>query len=261
LRILFIGDIAGKPGRLAVARLLPGIRKDFSPDFVIANGENAAGGIGISKDTALELFQIGADALTMGNHVWAKREVYPYLNEETRIVRPANYPAGAPGRGWAVYPVPSGGTIGVANLCGRVFMESLENPFRVADEIIGTLKAQTNVVLLDFHAEATSEKVALGFYLDGRASAVVGTHTHIQTADDKILAGGTAYISDVGMTGPVDSVIGVKKELILERFLTMMPNKFEIAEGEALLSAVLIDVDPTTGRATGIQRIQRSDAA
>ena len=261
MRILFIGDVVGKPGRLAVARALPNIQNDRSPDFIIANGENAAGGMGISTDTAIELFQSGVDVLTMGNHVWSKREVYPFLDEERRIVRPANYPNGAPGRGFAVYPVRGGGTIGVFNLCGRVFMDNLENPFRTADDILGTLSPETNVILLDFHAEATSEKSALGWYLDGRVSAVIGTHTHVQTADEKILPGGTGYISDVGMTGPTDSVIGVKKELILSRFLTMMPNKFETAEGPSLLSAVILDVDPATGKCTGIERLQIHDSS
>lgn len=257
MRILFMGDIVGKPGRLAVARILPDLKKEHSPDFIIANGENAAGGIGITRDTAVEIFRAGVDAITLGNHVWAKRDVYTYLDQEPRIVRPANYPNGAPGRGWGVYPVRTGGSIGIVNLCGRVFMESLENPFMVADDILGNLAGQTNVVLVDFHAEVTSEKAALGWHLDGRASAVVGTHTHVQTADEKILPAGTAYITDVGMTGPSDSVIGFKKELSLSRFLTLMPNRFETADGDMLLSAVLIDVDGVTGRATGIKRLQR----
>lgn len=259
MRILFIGDIVGKPGRETVARMLPGLKEELSPDFVVANGENAAGGIGITKETAIEILQAGVNVVTLGNHVWAKPDIYPYLDEEPRLIKPANYPAG-PGRGWAVYPTDAGESIGVINLCGRVFMDHLENPFRTADAILGTLAGETNVILVDFHAEATSEKAAFAWYLDGRVGAVVGTHTHVQTADERILPGGTAYITDVGMTGPVDSVIGVKKELIISRFLTQMPNKFEVAEGELLLSAVVVDVDTVSGKAVGIERLQRSHA-
>lgn len=256
MKILFIGDIVGKPGRQAAKQLLPGLKAELSPDFIIANGENAAGGIGITRDTAGEILEFGVDAITLGNHVWAKQDIYPYLDEEPRILRPANYPTG-PGRGFGIYSSNSGESIAVINLCGRVFMDHLENPFRTADNILGTLKGQADVILVDFHAEATSEKSAFAWYLDGRVGAVVGTHTHVQTADERVLPGGTAYITDVGMTGPLDSVIGVKKEIIISRFLTQMPNKFEVADGEAVLSAAVIDIDPATGKATGIERLQR----
>ena len=257
MKILFIGDIVGKPGRRTVAELLPGVKADVSPDFIVANGENIAGGIGVTKETALEVFRSGVDVLTLGNHVFARKDVCQFLDEEPRILRPANYPAGVPGRGWAVYSAGTGQAIALINLSGRVFMaEHLEDPFRVSDGILEEAAARTKVVLVDFHGEATSEKGAFAWYADGRVTAVVGTHTHVQTADERILPGGTACITDVGMTGPVDSVIGVRKELIISRFLTQMPNKFEVADGEAVLSAVLIEADPATGRALRIERIQ-----
>jgi len=260
LRILFIGDIVGRPGRQAVAQMLPGLKEELSPDFVIANGENAAGGMGITQETAVEILQAGVDVITLGNHVWRRPEVYPYLDEEPRILRPANYPSGVPGRGWEVYSTGTGEPVGVVNVCGRVFMDDLENPFRAADSILETLAPETSVILVDFHAEATSEKAAFGWYLAGRVGAVIGTHTHVQTADERILPGGTAYITDVGMTGPVDSVIGVKTDLIISRFLTQMPSKFEVAEGDVLLSAVIVDLDASTGSAVGIERLQRNHA-
>lgn len=258
MNILFVGDIVGKPGRQAILQILPNLRDELSIDFVIANGENAAGGMGITRETASDIFRAGADVITLGNHVWAKRDSYEYINEESRIVRPANYPNGAPGRGWAVYHTDRGGAVGIANVCGRVFMEHLDNPFTIMDRVIETLKHQSDVILVDFHAEATSEKIAFGWYVDGRVAAVIGTHTHVQTADERILPNGTAYITDVGMTGPVDSVIGVKKDLIISRFLTQMPSKFEIAEGEMIFSAVLMDIDSSTGKALSIERIQRN---
>jgi 2',3'-cyclic-nucleotide 2'-phosphodiesterase len=258
LKVLFVGDIVGKPGRQAVAQILPNLREELSADFVIANGENAAGGMGITKETGAEIFRAGVDAITLGNHVWAKRDSYPYLDEESRIVRPANYPNGAPGHGWAIFHTDCGVAIGIVNLCGRVFMDHLENPFTIADRAIETLAPQTDVILVDFHAEATSEKIAFGWYVDSRVGAVIGTHTHVQTADERILPGGTAYITDVGMTGPTDSVIGVKKELIISRFLTQMPNKFEIAEGETIFSSVLMEMDASTGKASSIERIQKN---
>lgn len=260
MKILFVGDIVGRPGRQAVGQVLPNLREEFSVDFVIANGENSAGGMGITKETASEIFRAGADAITLGNHVWAKRDSYPYLDDESRIIRPANYPNGVPGRGWGIFGTDRGESIGVVNLCGRVFMENLDNPFSVMDRVAETLAPQTDVILVDFHAEATSEKIAFGWYMDGRVSAVIGTHTHVQTADERIMPGGTAYITDVGMTGPTDSVIGVKKDLIITRFLTQMPNKFEIAEGDTIFSAVLVDIDASTGKASRIERIQKNSA-
>jgi metallophosphoesterase (TIGR00282 family) len=258
LRILFIGEIIGKPGRQAVSLLLPRLREELSPDFIAANCENAAGGSGITKDTAGEILAAGVDVITLGDHVWSKKESYPYLDEETRVVRPANYPSGAPGRGWGVYTVPSGVRVGVINLCGRIFLDPLDHPFRAADSILETLAPASDVILVDFHAEATSEKTAFAYYVDGRVSAVVGTHTHVQTADERILPGGTAYITDAGMTGPVDSVLGMNKELAIARFVTQMPGKFEVAEGETALSAVIIDVESSSGRAVRIERLRRS---
>ncbi|MDH7481757.1 MAG: TIGR00282 family metallophosphoesterase [Armatimonadota bacterium] len=261
MRLLFIGDIVGRPGREAVSQLLPALREEYSPDFIVANGENAAGGMGITMETAAEVFQSGVDVVTLGNHVWSKKEVYTYLNEEQRLLRPANYPAGVPGRGWNIYLTKNGIRIGVINLCGRIFMENLEDPFRTADAILLELSQHTNLIFVDFHAEVTSEKSALGWYLAGRVTGVLGTHTHVQTADERILPGGTAFISDVGMTGPIDSVIGVKKELIISRFITQMPTKFEIAEGKAMLSAVLVEADCSTGQALSVMRIQRNQPA
>jgi 2',3'-cyclic-nucleotide 2'-phosphodiesterase len=261
LRIIFIGDIVGSPGRQAVAHVLPKLKEEFSPDLIIANGENAAGGTGITQDVAREIFGNGVDVITLGNHAWAKKDIYPYLDDEPRIVRPANYPNGVPGRGWAICHADAGVPVAVVNLCGRVFMDHLDNPFRAIDQILEKLRNQAGIVLVDFHAEATSEKVAFGWYVDGRVSAVIGTHTHVQTADEQVLPDGTAYITDVGMTGPVDSVIGVKKDIIISRFLTHMPNKFEIADGRTLLSAVMMDIDSDNGRAIAIHRLRRNGTA
>ncbi|MHB1457345.1 MAG: TIGR00282 family metallophosphoesterase [Armatimonadota bacterium] len=256
MRILFIGDIVGQSGRLAIAQILPKLKEELSPVFIIANGENAAGGLGITKDIALDLIHYGVDVITLGNHAWAKKESYTYIDTESRILRPANYPDGAPGRGSAIYPTATGESIGVISLCGRIFMDPLDNPFKTADKITESMKPDTNVILIDFHGEATSEKCAFGLYIDGRVSAVVGTHTHIQTADEKVLPQGTAYITDVGMTGPINSVIGVKTDIIISKFLSQMPAKHEIAEGDSLFCAVVIDVDSSTGKAVGIRRLQ-----
>ena len=257
MRILFIGDVVGRPGREAVRALLPGLKKDLAPDIVIANGENCAGGLGVTKDTATELLDAGVEVLTLGNHVFAKKDVYKFLDDEPRVVRPANYPAGCPGRGWAIYKDSCGRRVGVVNLCGRVYMnEHFDDPFRMADRILKELSEQTRVILVDFHAEVTSEKGAMAWYLDGRVTAVIGTHTHVPTADERVLPQGTACISDVGMTGPENSVLGVKKELIIQKFLSQMPNKFEVADGPVALSAVLVEADPSTGRASGISRIR-----
>lgn len=261
MKLLFIGDVVGKPGREAVRALLPGLKKDVSPDIIIANGENSAGGLGVTKDTASELLDSGIDAITLGNHVFAKKEVYGFLDDEPRIVRPANYPPGCPGRGWAIYKDSAGRRVGVMNLCGRVFMnEQLDDPFRMADRALKELSEQASVILVDFHGEATSEKGAIAWYLDGRVTAVIGTHTHVQTADERVLPGGTAFITDAGMTGPVNSVLGVKKELIIQKFLSQMPCKFEVAEGPVVLDAVLVEADPSTGRASGIRRLRVNHA-
>ena len=256
MRILFIGDIVGQPGRQAVAQILPKLKEELSPVFVIANGENTAGVVGITREIALDLNHYGVDVITLGNHAWAKKEAYPYIDSDPGVLRPANYPTGVPGRGSAIYTTGSGESIGVVSLCGRVFMEPLEHPFTTADRIIDAMKPDTHVILIDFHAEATSEKCAFGLYMDGRVSAVVGTHTHVQTADEKVLPQGTAYITDVGMTGPIDSVIGVKTEIILSRFLTLLPARLEAAEGDSLFCAAVIDVNSSSGKAIGIRRLQ-----
>jgi metallophosphoesterase (TIGR00282 family) len=255
LRILFVGDVVGKPGREAVRHLLPGLRRQHEIDFAIVNIENAAGGFGFTSEIAREVLDAGADCLTSGNHVWKKREAYDYIDNEPRMLRPANFPDGAPGRGWGLYAV-GGQQVAVANLMGRVFMDPLLCPFHLFDQIWERIRGETNVVIVDFHAETTSEKVALGWYAAGRASAVIGTHTHVQTADERILPGGTAYLTDVGMTGPVDGVLGVDRELVLEKFLTQMPVRFEVARGPSALMAVFLDLDEQTGRARQITRLQ-----
>jgi hypothetical protein len=232
------------------------LKKEFNLDFVIANGENAAGGKGITEDTARELFSYGVDVLTMGNHVWNKREAFEYIDRERRIVRPANYPPGVPGLGHAVYDARGKIAVGVINLAGRIFLQPIDCPFRKADQILSGLKDKARIVIVDFHAEATSEKVAMGWYLSGRVSAVVGTHTHVQTADDRILPGGTAYITDLGMTGPSDSVIGVKKDVAIQKFTTQIPQHFEVAAGPFQFNGVIIDIEEDTGEAVSIKRIQ-----
>src|SRR5581483_2510650 len=256
MRILMVGDVVGKPGRQATHEWVPELRTQYGVDFVIVNAENAAGGIGITPDITTALFtQAGVDVITLGNHAWGKREIFPYLDEEARILRPANYPPGAPGRPSGIFACPAG-LVGVVSLQGRTFMESVDDPFRAADMILETVRAKTRVVFMDFHAEATSEKQAFGWYVDGRASAVIGTHTHVQTADERILPSGTAYLTDVGMTGPINSVIGMRHDVILTKFTTLLPARFEVAEGETQLCAALVDVDPVTGQAAAIQRLQ-----
>jgi len=256
IRILMIGDVVGRPGRRAVIENVPGLVRDERINLTIANGENAAGGNGITREVAGELFSAGVEVITMGNHVWNKKEIYNLIAKEDRIIRPCNYPPGAPGAGYGRYETKSGIKVGVINLSGRVFMPDLDCPFRKADEVLPTLQDWSNIILLDFHAEATSEKIAMAYHLEGKISAVCGTHTHVQTADERVLPGGTAYITDVGMTGPLDSVIGVKKEAVLEKFITQMPRKFEVAAGPYQFNAVIIDIDTQTGMATNIKRIQ-----
>lgn len=255
MKILFIGDIVGRSGRTALKALLPNIRERFRIDFVIANGENAAAGFGITRSVATEMFSAGVDIITTGNHVWDKKEAVEYLMEEQRVLRPLNYPPGVPGTGTALAEVKST-KIAVLNVSGRVFMANYDCPFRRTAEEVEALKGKADVIIVDFHAEATSEKIAFGRYLDGKVSAVVGTHTHVQTADEQVLSGGTAYITDVGMTGPVDSIIGVDVDQIIGRFLTLMPTRFNVAEGEAIFAAVIVEVDEKTGRASSIQRLQ-----
>jgi len=257
MKILFIGDIVGSPGREAVKKLVPELKKEHNLDFVIANAENASGGSGITLKVAEELFAAGADVLTSGDHIWKKKEIFEFINEEKRVLRPLNFPADAPGRGFGVFKAKNGVKVGVININGRVFMDALECPFKTALLAQKELIKDTKIIILDIHAEATSEKVALGWYLDGKVSAVLGTHTHIQTADEKILPNGTAYITDAGMTGPYDSVIGRKISDVLERFLTLIPVRFEVAEGNIQLHGAVVDVDEDTGKARSIKRIQK----
>jgi metallophosphoesterase (TIGR00282 family) len=256
MRILFIGDIVGEPGRRAVERLVPKMKKRDGIDFVVANGENVAGGSGITPALAEELLDAGVDVITTGDHIWKRKEIVEEIESQDRLLRPANYPQGAPGRGAIVVQSESGVEVGVVNLIGRVFMQAVECPFRTVRSEIDRIKAKARVIIVDIHAEATSEKIALGWYLDGLVSAVIGTHTHVQTADEKILPAGTAFISDAGMTGPFDGVIGRKKEQILSRFITQLPARFEMAEGDIQLHGVIIDIDEKTGRANSIKRIQ-----
>lgn len=255
LRLLLIGDIVGRPGRRAVRECLPSLRQKYQLDFVIANGENAAGGNGLTPAVAEELFSCGIDVLTGGNHIWDKKEVFPLLDAEPRIIRPANYPPGAPGVGYGIFSVREH-KVAVINLCGRVFMPDLDCPFRLAESLVTELRAHTPLIVVDFHAEATSEKIAFGWFLDGRVTAVIGTHTHVQTADERILPGGTAYLTDVGMTGPRDGVIGVKKEIVIEKFLSQLPRRFEVASGPYQFNGCVITVDPSSGKAVAIERVQ-----
>ena len=257
MKILFIGDIVGEPGRRAVAELLPGIKKANDVEFVIGNAENVAGGSGVTPKLADELFDHGLDVITSGDHIWKRKEIIDKIESDRRILRPANYPAGVPGVGSTVVKSESGIDVGVINLIGRVFMQPLECPFRVAKEEVDKIKNKARVIIVDMHAEATSEKIALGWYLDGQVSAIVGTHTHVQTADEKILPNGTAFLCDAGMTGPLDGVIGRKKEQILARFITQMPMKFEMAEGDICLQGAIIDIDEKTGKANSIKRIHK----
>ncbi len=255
LNLLFIGDVVGRTGRRALQQLLPRLVDRHSVDLVVANGENAAAGFGITRDTMRELLDSGVDVLTTGNHVWDKREIYGQLDDFQQVLRPANYPGDPPGRGRGIFETCAGHKVGVLNLEGRVFMSALDCPFRKADAELAELKRETQVVLVDFHAEATSEKVAMGHYLDGRASLVVGTHTHVPTADALILPGGTAYQTDAGMTGSRDSVIGIRKDLAVEKFLTQMPVRFEVAKKDPWLCGVFCRVEMATGRAVAIEQV------
>jgi metallophosphoesterase (TIGR00282 family) len=246
--ILAIGDVIGKPGRQALSQLLPGLRRQYGIDLIIANGENAAGGIGLTLATAGEMLDAGADVLTSGNHIWMHREIFPYLDSDMPILRPLNYPPGVPGRGHLVI-----GQVAVVNIIGRVFIGDFDNPFRAMDTLLAELEPK--IIIVDFHAEATSEKVAMGRYLDGRVSAVLGTHTHVGTTDAQILPKGTAYVSDIGMTGPLDSVIGDDTEAAIARFLTSMPHRLSVGRGKTALNGILVEVDDNTGKALSIERI------
>ena len=254
-----IGDVIGKPGRLAVEALLPSLREARSLDFVTANGENLAGGMGLTPSVADALFAVGVDVLTSGNHIWDKKEIYPALESNDRILRPLNYGSqGVPGRGWGVYQALDGTDLAVINLQGRTYMQPIENPFHEADRLLDEASEPLPPVrLVDFHCELTSEKNALGLHLDGRVSAVVGTHTHVVTGDERILPRGTAYQTDLGMTGPVWSVIGFDPKTVLPRFINALPTRFEVGDGAVVFNAAQIDIDPATGRALAIERIAR----
>jgi metallophosphoesterase (TIGR00282 family) len=255
MNILMVGDVFGEPGRAALAKHLPRLRQEHAIDFCVVNIENAASGFGVLPQMARQALEQGADVLTSGNHIWDRKEIVEYITKENLLLRPANYPAGAPGSGFITIKA-GPHKVAVLNLMGRVFMNPIDCPFRKADEIVPELRKETPIVLVDMHAEATSESVAMGWHLDGRVSAVVGTHRHVQTADERVLPGGTAYITDLGMTGPTDGVIGVDRELILQRFLSQMPVRFEPAKGPAALHGVVIAVDPDTGRASDIHRLR-----
>lgn len=259
MKVLFIGDIFGEPGRRALARAVPRLVAQRQIDIVIGNGENVAGGFGITEELAEELFDLGLAVITTGNHAWDKKEILDYFPREPRLLRPANYPSGVPGNGSVVVESAGGEQLGVMQLMGRAYMPTLDCPFQVAKKELAALKKRTAAVIVDMHAEATSEKMAMGHYLDGEVVAVVGTHTHVQTADEQILPKGTAYLTDIGMTGPLHSVIGVKKELAIEKFLTGMPRRFEVASGPSVFCAVLLDLDARLGKALSIERIRMID--
>ena len=257
MKVLFLGDIVGKPGRTAVRHFVPILRGRHGLDLCVGNSENSAGGAGITPDSADDLLDAGLDLLTGGNHTWSKREILPYLDREgSRQLRPANYPDGAPGRGHGLVTSKSGSKLGVVNLEGRLFMKPLDCPFRTAERLVSELRQETPCILVDMHCEATSEKNAMGHFLDGRVSAVLGTHTHVQTADERVLPGGTAYQTDVGMCGPWDSVIGLRKEFAIERFLSARHTPFDLAQGETVLQGAIVEIDDQTGRARSILRIR-----
>jgi hypothetical protein len=256
MNVLIIGDIVGSPGRHLVRKALPRLRERHHADYCIANVENAAGGFGVTKEICEEILDQGVDCLTTGNHVWDKKEILPFIDLLPQLLRPANYPQSQPGRGWHVGRTRSGVAVATINLSGRVFMHgAIDDPFARAAEIVAEVQREAQVIVVDMHAEATSEKVALGYFLDGRVAAVLGTHTHVPTCDHRILPRGTAYCSDIGMTGPYDSVIGVETEAIVRRFVTGMPTRFETAKGDPRLAAVVVGVDPATGLAERIERL------
>ncbi|HHV59938.1 MAG TPA: TIGR00282 family metallophosphoesterase [Clostridiaceae bacterium] len=256
MNVLFIGDVVGNPGRRAIKELLPELKREYSIDFCIANGENAAGGSGITYVVAQELYKSGIDAITMGNHVWSKKEIFSFIESDTKIIRPANYLEGLPGKGSAVISN-NNGKIGIINLMGRIYMEPVECPFRTADKEVEILKNSVRIIIVDMHAEATSEKTALAWYLDGKVSGVIGTHTHVQTADERILPFGTGFITDVGMTGPYEGIIGVKRNTVIEKFITFMPARFELEKGKIQLNAVVLEIDDSTGKTIEMHRIMK----
>jgi metallophosphoesterase (TIGR00282 family) len=256
LKILFIGDIVGRPGRRIVKTYLPELIRSENIDLTIANGENSAGGFGINREVCQELLTAGVDVITMGNHTWDNKEIYQVLERERRLIRPANYPGGTPGEGYYIAETQKGVRIGVVNILGQVFLDSLACPFQTASECIADIKKKTNIIIIDFHAEATSEKVALGWYTDGAVTAVLGTHTHITTADERILPKGTGYITDVGMTGPLNSVLGIDPEIVIRKFVTHLPARFEVAGGPIEFNGVILDVDEA-GATNSIRRIRK----
>ncbi|WP_066173186.1 TIGR00282 family metallophosphoesterase [Bacillus marinisedimentorum] len=253
MKLLFVGDVVGSPGRKMITEYLPRLKKKYRPQVTIVNGENAAGGRGITEKIYRNILESGAQAVTLGNHAWDNKEIFEFIDDAPKMVRPANFPD-APGKGSALLNI-NGISVGVINLQGRTFLPALDCPFRKADELLEKMKGKADIIFVDFHAEATSEKQAMGWYLDGRVSAVVGTHTHVQTADNRILPGGTAYMSDVGMTGPYDGVLGMDREAVITKFLTNLPVRFEVTKGREQLSAVLIDIDEKTGAASSIKRM------
>jgi len=255
LRILFIGDIIGRPGRQFLKDMLPEFRQSEEIDLCIANAENGSGGFGLTPDTAKELFTAGIDVLTSGNHIWDRKVIMPFLDDEDRLLRPLNYPPGNPGKGELLFQTRSGVTVGIINLQGRAFMQAIDCPFRAAEHSLDRLKKETKITIVDFHAEATAEKLAMGWFLAGRATGVVGTHTHVQTADERILEGGTAYITDVGMTGSISGVIGMRKKEAIQKFMTQLPKRFVPVSGDVRMMAVIIGIDEKTGEADSIQRI------
>ena len=257
MKLLFFGDIVGRPGRRAVEALLPRLRATEGVQFVIANCENASGGKGIDPDNAEQLFDLGIDVLTSGNHVWRNPAIVPYVRENQRLLRPCNFPPGNPGVGWVVRSVAkSGQKVGVLNLIGRVFMGPADCPFQVAETAVDAIRQQTNIIFVDMHGEATSEKVGMARFLDGKVSAVLGSHTHVQTADEAVLPNGTASLTDAGMCGPEDSILGVRTDRVLERFLTQMPVRFDVATGPVIVQGAIVDIDEESGRATRIERVR-----
>lgn len=255
MKVVFIGDIVGSVGRDAVKRLLPWIKDKYQPHIIIANGENAAAGRGINAAITRELFEWGVHGITMGNHTWDNREIFEFIDDEPRMVRPANLPPGTPGKGYTVIKV-GNKELAIVNLMGRTFLPPSDCPFRTADDILSELRQKHKCILVDFHAEATSEKIAMGWHLDGRASFVVGTHTHVQTNDERILPGGTAYLTDAGMTGPRDGVLGMERESVIRKFITGLPSRFQVADTKWILSGACAEIDEATGRATSIRTIR-----
>jgi metallophosphoesterase (TIGR00282 family) len=259
LRVLFVGDVNGKPGRTCLEKFLAKSKNSgVNYDFIVANAENAAGGFGLTRDVSRSIFSLGVGCQTSGNHIWDKKEILSFFEDEPRLLRPANYPSEAPGHGYNIYELDDGNNIGVINLQGRIFMWNIDCPFKTADRIIPEIAEKANIIIVDFHAEATSEKQALGRYLDGRVSAVIGTHTHVQTADDRILPGGTAYVTDAGMTGPYDSVIGIEVEDALYRVITAVPNRFTVARGDVRFAGIDMEIDYATGKTLSMKRIFES---